>query len=59
MLVPCTGPTTAIFIVPLFFGVANFHHVIEQLHLKEDTLAVILLSARKANSYRSLETRHV
>ncbi|NWZ29952.1 FACE2 protease, partial [Alectura lathami] len=31
MLVPCTGPGPAVLACPLFFGVAHFHHVIEQL----------------------------
>ncbi|XP_001600218.2 CAAX prenyl protease 2 [Nasonia vitripennis] len=29
LLLQCFGPTTAIFICPLFFGVAHFHHLIE------------------------------
>ncbi|KAL4593591.1 CAAX prenyl protease 2 [Arapaima gigas] len=45
MLVPCTGPTAAVFICPLFFGVAHFHHVIEQLRFKRGTLSGICLSA--------------
>ncbi|CAB1333152.1 unnamed protein product, partial [Coregonus sp. 'balchen'] len=53
-LVPCTGPTAAIFIAPLFFGVAHFHHVIEQLQLKEDTLPVLLLSALFQFTYTSV-----
>uniref|UniRef100_UPI0037E80AA6 CAAX prenyl protease 2-like n=1 Tax=Semicossyphus pulcher TaxID=241346 RepID=UPI0037E80AA6 len=43
MLVPCTGPTAAIFTAPLFFGVAHFHHVIEQRRLHKDSMRVILL----------------
>ncbi|XP_068572713.1 CAAX prenyl protease 2-like [Cebidichthys violaceus] len=43
MLVPCTGPTAAIFIAPLFFGVAHFHHIIEQRRLQKDSMSVILL----------------
>ncbi|XP_041656772.1 CAAX prenyl protease 2-like isoform X2 [Cheilinus undulatus] len=43
MLVPCTGPTAAIFTAPLFFGVAHFHHIIEQRHLYKDSMRVILL----------------
>ncbi|XP_044077864.1 CAAX prenyl protease 2-like isoform X3 [Siniperca chuatsi] len=43
MLVPCTGPTTAIFMAPLLFGVAHFHHIIEQWHLHKDSMSVILL----------------
>ncbi|XP_029303364.1 CAAX prenyl protease 2-like [Cottoperca gobio] len=43
MLVPCTGPTAAIFMAPLFFGVAHFHHIIEQRRLRKDSMGVILL----------------
>ncbi|XP_069001742.1 CAAX prenyl protease 2-like [Embiotoca jacksoni] len=45
MLVPCTGPTAAIFTAPLFFGVAHFHHIIEQRRLCKDCMNVILLVA--------------
>ncbi|XP_018546635.1 CAAX prenyl protease 2 [Lates calcarifer] len=45
MLVPCTGPTAAIFTAPLFFGVAHFHHIIEQRQLHKDSMRVILLVA--------------
>ncbi|XP_073792022.1 CAAX prenyl protease 2-like isoform X8 [Danio rerio] len=45
MLVPCTGPTSAIFISPLFFGVAHFHHIIEQLRFGQDTVFDILICA--------------
>ncbi|XP_076017596.1 CAAX prenyl protease 2-like [Genypterus blacodes] len=45
MLVPCTGPTAAIFIAPLFFGVAHFHHVIAQRHQHKSTMSEILLVA--------------
>ncbi|XP_031713252.1 CAAX prenyl protease 2-like [Anarrhichthys ocellatus] len=43
MLVPCTGPTAAIFMAPLFFGVAHFHHIVEQRRLHKDSMSVILL----------------
>ncbi|XP_028277923.1 CAAX prenyl protease 2-like [Parambassis ranga] len=43
MLVPCTGPTAAAFTAPLFFGVAHFHHIIEQRRLGSDSMKVILL----------------
>ncbi|KAI1898530.1 hypothetical protein AGOR_G00073310 [Albula goreensis] len=45
MLVPCAGPTTAIFTCPLFFGVAHFHHVIELLRFRQGTVSTIFLSA--------------
>ncbi|KAI2651305.1 CAAX prenyl protease 2 [Labeo rohita] len=45
MLVPCTGPTAAIFISPLFFGVAHFHHITEQLRFGQDTVFEILTCA--------------
>ncbi|XP_049896616.1 CAAX prenyl protease 2-like isoform X2 [Epinephelus moara] len=43
MLVPCTGPTAAIFTAPLFFGVAHFHHIIEQRRLRKDSMSAILM----------------
>ncbi|XP_041949275.1 CAAX prenyl protease 2 isoform X1 [Alosa sapidissima] len=45
VLVPCTGPTAAIFICPLFFGVAHFHHITEQLRSGCDTWGDILITA--------------
>ncbi|XP_022594445.1 CAAX prenyl protease 2-like [Seriola dumerili] len=45
MLVPCAGPTAAIFMAPLFFGVAHFHHIKEQRRLQKDSMRVILLVA--------------
>ncbi|XP_017573838.1 CAAX prenyl protease 2 isoform X2 [Pygocentrus nattereri] len=47
ILAPCTGPTAAIFIAPLFFGVAHFHHVIEQLRFGHDSVLDILVCAGK------------
>ncbi|XP_029704579.1 CAAX prenyl protease 2-like [Takifugu rubripes] len=45
MLVPCTAPTTAIFIAPLFFGTAHLHHLFEQQLLSKDyTRATFLAS---------------
>ncbi|KAM3600726.1 uncharacterized protein V6R79_001446 [Siganus canaliculatus] len=43
MMVPCAGPTASIFLAPLFFGVAHFHHIIEQRRLHKDSMSVILL----------------
>uniref|UniRef100_A0A665U8Q2 CAAX prenyl protease 2 n=1 Tax=Echeneis naucrates TaxID=173247 RepID=A0A665U8Q2_ECHNA len=45
MLVPCVGPTAAIFMAPLFFGVAHFHHITEQRRLQKASMRVILLMA--------------
>ncbi|XP_056383328.1 CAAX prenyl protease 2 isoform X2 [Hyla sarda] len=45
MLVPCTSPGRAIFTCPLFFGIAHFHHVIEQLRFRQGTVLSIFLSA--------------
>ncbi|XP_061595509.1 CAAX prenyl protease 2-like isoform X2 [Cololabis saira] len=45
MLIPCTGPTAAIFTAPLFFGVAHFHHIIEQRRLGKNHMSDILLMA--------------
>ncbi|XP_047433364.1 CAAX prenyl protease 2 [Mugil cephalus] len=54
MLVPCAGPSTAIFICPLFFGVAHFHHVIELLRFRQGTLSGIFLSAVFQFSYTAV-----
>ncbi|XP_073681346.1 CAAX prenyl protease 2 [Garra rufa] len=45
IFVPCTSPTAAIFIGPFFFGVAHFHHIIEQLRFGQDTVFEILICA--------------
>ncbi|CAG5122135.1 unnamed protein product [Candidula unifasciata] len=31
LLVPCLGPVLSVFLCPLFFGVAHFHHMIEKV----------------------------
>ncbi|XP_017573839.1 CAAX prenyl protease 2 isoform X3 [Pygocentrus nattereri] len=54
ILAPCTGPTAAIFIAPLFFGVAHFHHVIEQLRFGHDSVLDILVCAVFQFSYTSV-----
>ncbi|XP_011878629.1 PREDICTED: CAAX prenyl protease 2 [Vollenhovia emeryi] len=33
LLLQCFTPTTAIFVCPLFFGVAHFHHVVERVKI--------------------------
>ncbi|KAG8437848.1 hypothetical protein GDO86_008519 [Hymenochirus boettgeri] len=54
MLVPCTGPGPAIFTCPLFFGIAHFHHVIEQLKFRQGTVFSIFLSAVFQFSYTAV-----
>ncbi|XP_001919229.3 CAAX prenyl protease 2 isoform X1 [Danio rerio] len=54
MLVPCAGPSTAIFTCPLFFGVAHFHHVIELLRFRQGTVSGIFLSAVFQFSYTAV-----
>ncbi|XP_063801217.1 CAAX prenyl protease 2 isoform X2 [Pseudophryne corroboree] len=54
MLVPCTSPGTAIFTCPLFFGIAHFHHVIEQLRFRQGTIVNIFLSAAFQFSYTAV-----
>uniref|UniRef100_A0A8D3C843 CAAX prenyl protease 2 n=1 Tax=Scophthalmus maximus TaxID=52904 RepID=A0A8D3C843_SCOMX len=54
MLVPCAGPSLAIFTCPLFFGVAHFHHVIELLRFRQGTLSGIFLSAVFQFSYTAV-----
>nr|XP_010597313.1 CAAX prenyl protease 2 isoform X2 [Loxodonta africana]XP_010597314.1 CAAX prenyl protease 2 isoform X2 [Loxodonta africana] len=45
MLAPCTGLGPAVFTCPLFFGVAHFHHIIEQLRFRQSSVGSIVLSA--------------
>ncbi|KAM4720974.1 CAAX prenyl protease 2 isoform 1-T1 [Rhinophrynus dorsalis] len=54
MLVPCTSPGSAIFTCPLFFGIAHFHHVIEQLRFRQGTVISIFLSAVFQFSYTAV-----
>ncbi|XP_066537985.1 CAAX prenyl protease 2 isoform X1 [Hoplias malabaricus] len=54
MLVPCAGPSMAIFTCPLFFGVAHFHHVIELLRFRQGTISGIFLSAVFQFSYTAV-----
>ncbi|XP_070622189.1 CAAX prenyl protease 2 isoform X2 [Erythrolamprus reginae] len=54
MLVPCTGVGLAIATCPLFFGVAHFHHVIEQLRFRQGSRASIFLSAVFQFSYTAI-----
>ncbi|XP_063293439.1 CAAX prenyl protease 2 isoform X1 [Pelobates fuscus] len=54
MLVPCTGSGPAIFTCPLFFGIAHFHHVIEQLRFRQATVISIFLSAAFQFSYTAV-----
>ncbi|XP_043271808.1 CAAX prenyl protease 2 [Venturia canescens] len=44
LLLQCFNPTTAIFICPLFFGVAHFHHVVERTRLGMDFKAALIVS---------------
>ncbi|XP_076971711.1 CAAX prenyl protease 2 isoform X3 [Tamandua tetradactyla] len=54
MLVPCTGLGRAVFTCPLFFGVAHFHHVIEQLRFRQSSVGSIFLSAAFQFSYTAV-----
>ncbi|CAN9501486.1 unnamed protein product [Ophioblennius macclurei] len=54
MLVPCTGPTAAVFTAPLLFGVAHLHHIIEQKRLGKDSMHVILLVSGMQFLYTSV-----
>ncbi|XP_075693551.1 CAAX prenyl protease 2 isoform X2 [Rhinoderma darwinii] len=54
MLVPCISPGTAVFTCPLFFGIAHFHHVIEQLRFRQGTVLSIFLSAAFQFSYTAV-----
>ncbi|XP_064359329.1 CAAX prenyl protease 2 isoform X2 [Dromaius novaehollandiae] len=54
MLVPCAGPGPAVVACPLFFGVAHFHHVIEQLRFRQGSVASIFMSAAFQFSYTAV-----
>ncbi|KAK0181907.1 hypothetical protein PV327_000091 [Microctonus hyperodae] len=45
LLLQCFSPTTAIFICPLFFGVAHFHHVVERIKMGMKLKHAIILSS--------------
>ncbi|KAG7174639.1 CAAX prenyl protease 2-like [Homarus americanus] len=45
ILLQCVSPGKAIFIAPLFFGVAHLHHAVDRLRVGIDLQAVILISS--------------
>lgn len=45
LLLQCFSPTTAIFICPLFFGVAHFHHVVERTKVGMEFKHAVILSS--------------
>ncbi|XP_043483295.1 CAAX prenyl protease 2 isoform X1 [Leptopilina heterotoma] len=44
LLLQCFSPTTAIFICPLFFGVAHFHHVHERIKMGMEVKHALIVS---------------
>ncbi|XP_074087068.1 CAAX prenyl protease 2 [Macrotis lagotis] len=54
MLAPCTGLGPAVLACPLFFGVAHFHHVIEQLRFRQGSVGSIFLAAAFQFSYTAV-----
>ncbi|KYO36029.1 CAAX prenyl protease 2 [Alligator mississippiensis] len=54
VLLPCAGPGPAVLACPLFFGVAHFHHVIEQLRFRQGSVGSIFLSAAFQFSYTAV-----
>ncbi|XP_037373386.1 CAAX prenyl protease 2 isoform X1 [Talpa occidentalis] len=54
MLAPCTGLGPAVFTCPLFFGVAHFHHIFEQLRFRQNSVGSIFLSAAFQFSYTAV-----
>ncbi|XP_066108256.1 CAAX prenyl protease 2 isoform X3 [Saccopteryx bilineata] len=54
MLAPCTGLGPAVFTCPLFFGVAHFHHIFEQLRFSQSSVGSIFLSAAFQFSYTAV-----
>ena len=53
LLVPVFGLNKSVLLAPLFFGVAHFHHISEQLKLGHD-LGVVLVSAVFQMSYTTI-----
>ncbi|CAG5106040.1 Similar to Sras: CAAX prenyl protease 2 (Drosophila melanogaster) [Cotesia congregata] len=45
LLLQCFSPTAAIFICPLFFGVAHFHHVVERTKVGMELKSAVILSS--------------
>ncbi|XP_012580530.1 PREDICTED: CAAX prenyl protease 2 isoform X2 [Condylura cristata] len=54
MLAPCTGLGPAVFTCPLFFGVAHFHHIFEQLRFRQNSVGSIFLSAGWSSASRGV-----
>lgn len=46
LLLQCFSQTTAIFICPLFFGVAHFHHLVENTRRGVDLKIALLRSCK-------------
>ncbi|XP_071657665.1 CAAX prenyl protease 2 isoform X2 [Patagioenas fasciata] len=53
MLLPCAGHRGALLACPLFFALAHFHHVIEQLRFRQGSLGSILVAAGTGGLGRS------
>ncbi|XP_065718337.2 CAAX prenyl protease 2 isoform X5 [Patagioenas fasciata] len=54
MLLPCAGHRGALLACPLFFALAHFHHVIEQLRFRQGSLGSILVAAAFQFSYTAV-----
>ncbi|XP_065514194.1 CAAX prenyl protease 2 [Caloenas nicobarica] len=54
MLLPCAGPRRALLACPLFFALAHFHHVIEQLRFRQGSLGSIFVAAVFQFSYTAV-----
>uniref|UniRef100_A0A8C2PSI2 CAAX prenyl protease 2 n=1 Tax=Cyprinus carpio TaxID=7962 RepID=A0A8C2PSI2_CYPCA len=59
MLVPCTGFRATIFISPLLFGVAHFHHIIEQLRFGQDTVLLLNTFFGVYSAFKFIRTGHL
>lgn len=46
LLLQCFTQTTAIFICPLFFGVAHFHHVVERIKMGMEIKLALFISCK-------------
>lgn len=54
VLLPCAGPRYAVMACPVFFGVAHFHHVIEQLRFRQSSVGSIFMAAAFQFSYTAV-----
>ncbi|XP_023933534.1 CAAX prenyl protease 2-like, partial [Lingula anatina] len=54
LLIPSVGAGTAVFLAPLFFGVAHFHHMVERVRNKHADLKTAFLQSLFQFSYTTV-----